>query len=550
MKKLFLLSVLTCTTVMECLSKQLPELTLQDSIGLLLEFAKARMDLNPNDAALLAQRAYRYAHETESIPEQADASFVLGKAYAKLHHAAKAITAFEQAAVLFQQEKQSIKEGNSYHGLANVYIYELNNFTKGFQYCKKAHSLLKSDSAALQPVLGNLAALFLQTKKTDQALALFNHIYTYWQKRNKLPGMANALNNIATVYEEKHDYRNSILYYEKAISIYQSLKAYPNLGNTLLGLANANCQINEHSKSEQLLSEVLSLAQLHAMTTLTIQAFQFLAEEQMHRGHPQEALRYAVKAHDLSNKKGITVFNLSQFEQLSKLYKANGDLAHAFEYQQKLIAWRDSAQLNERIALAEAVDPSGAAQSENDVFSKSETILFTILGLGMVGIAMYYIYRKRIQLSPDNDLSNSENSIQEFNQKNDTISPTEPITSLPSIPVTAPKLEVIHGEGVKLLPLHAVWWFQKEGKSYRAFTESDNYRVKQNISELEEALPKGKFFRVNRVAIINTSYMSNYSFWENHKYIIRMRDHKKSSFTISRNRLRELKDALQQLPEN
>ena len=63
------------------------------------------------------------------------------------------------------------------------------------------------------------------------------------------------------------------------------------------------------------------------------------------------------------------------------------------------------------------------------------------------------------------------------------------------------------------------------------------------MTELEESLPRGRFFRINRAVIINMDAMNNYSFWENHKYIIRMKDEQKTEFTISRNRLREMKES-------
>lgn len=360
--------------------------------------------------------------------------------------------------------------------------------------------------------------------------------------------MAVALNNIATVYEEKKEVEQSILYYKKALEVNRTLNATSGICTTMLGLANAHCLLNEHEKSEILLKEILTLSQQHAMKPMEVQAFQFLAEEKNHLGDVKAALKYGIRAETLAQTNMLTVFNSGIYEQLSRLYNKNGDVQHAFEYQQKHLALKDTTMQAEHEVLAESVKKFNSSPTPNVSLLKDPSLWIAFSVLIFSGIACLVLYKKRVaSATPLLPTDSTHGSIELLQQ--DRVATDRPSEHHSSPPYPM-KLEVLHGEGIKLLSLQSIWWIQKEGKNYHAFTESENYRIKQNISDLEETLPKEQFFRVNRAAIINTSFMSNYSFWENHKYIIRMKNADKSAFTISRSRLRELKETLQQTGNN
>jgi DNA-binding LytR/AlgR family response regulator len=101
-------------------------------------------------------------------------------------------------------------------------------------------------------------------------------------------------------------------------------------------------------------------------------------------------------------------------------------------------------------------------------------------------------------------------------------------------------IEVIDHLGMKLIPVDDIAWLEKEGKQYYVHTlEDKSFRIKQTLEELEDALPADRFFRINRSVIINLQYISNYSFWENRKYIIRTKG--TQQFVISSDRVKKLK---------
>lgn len=90
----------------------------------------------------------------------------------------------------------------------------------------------------------------------------------------------------------------------------------------------------------------------------------------------------------------------------------------------------------------------------------------------------------------------------------------------------------------------SIMWFAKEDRKYFAHTIKGKLRTKETLSELESSLDPSKFVRVNRAVLVNIDYIQNYSFWENEKYILRLKDKDQTEFVMSRERLNKIKSQL------
>lgn len=94
--------------------------------------------------------------------------------------------------------------------------------------------------------------------------------------------------------------------------------------------------------------------------------------------------------------------------------------------------------------------------------------------------------------------------------------------------------------GELFLDTDKVQWIERESRKTFAITDTEKYRLKENITELEEKLDPNMFIRINRSAIVNLEFVLNYSFWENDKYVVRIKDSDKE-FVMSRERLQKVK---------
>jgi two-component system, LytTR family, response regulator len=106
-----------------------------------------------------------------------------------------------------------------------------------------------------------------------------------------------------------------------------------------------------------------------------------------------------------------------------------------------------------------------------------------------------------------------------------------------------PKFIYVKDEAGELpVELSKVLWIKKEERKYLVKTKEYNYYSRNTLNELEEQLPPDDFIRINRGAIVATTNIRNYSFWENEKYILRTKDGEE--FIMSRERLKKIKELL------
>ena len=95
--------------------------------------------------------------------------------------------------------------------------------------------------------------------------------------------------------------------------------------------------------------------------------------------------------------------------------------------------------------------------------------------------------------------------------------------------------------GELLLETDNIEWVKREDRKTFAQIGTKKYRLKGSVSDVEKKLDPNTFVRINRSTIVNLNYVQNYSFWENDKYIVRIKDIDKE-FVMSRERLQKIKD--------
>ncbi len=123
-------------------------------------------------------------------------------------------------------------------------------------------------------------------------------------------------------------------------------------------------------------------------------------------------------------------------------------------------------------------------------------------------------------------------------------STTEDLEKIVEEPEYTTTLIAIDDWGEVPLQVSSVIWFEKADRKYFANTLKGRLRTRETISELESSLDPSKFVRINRSVIVNVNYILNYSFWENEKYVLRLRDKDQTEFTMSRERLNKVKAQL------
>jgi two-component system LytT family response regulator len=100
------------------------------------------------------------------------------------------------------------------------------------------------------------------------------------------------------------------------------------------------------------------------------------------------------------------------------------------------------------------------------------------------------------------------------------------------------------GERVEFVELSRVTHFFASEKLTYAATATKNHVIDHTIQELEEKLDPRKFLRIHRATLLNIDYVHELHSWFAGRMMVRLKDEKHTELTISRDRVRALKERL------
>jgi two-component system LytT family response regulator len=100
------------------------------------------------------------------------------------------------------------------------------------------------------------------------------------------------------------------------------------------------------------------------------------------------------------------------------------------------------------------------------------------------------------------------------------------------------------GEKIEFVDLEHVTHFFAADKLTYAATPAKNYAVDYTIQELEQKLDPGRFVRVHRATLVNVAHVQELHSWFTGKMMVRLKDPKHTELTVSRDRVRALKERL------
>ena len=100
------------------------------------------------------------------------------------------------------------------------------------------------------------------------------------------------------------------------------------------------------------------------------------------------------------------------------------------------------------------------------------------------------------------------------------------------------------GERIEFVDLEQVTHFFASDKLTFAATPGKNYAVDYTIQELEQKLDPARFVRVHRATLVNVAHVQELHSWFAGRMLLRLKDAKHTELTVSRDRVRALKERL------
>jgi two-component system LytT family response regulator len=100
------------------------------------------------------------------------------------------------------------------------------------------------------------------------------------------------------------------------------------------------------------------------------------------------------------------------------------------------------------------------------------------------------------------------------------------------------------GERIEFIKLDEVTHFFAADKLTFAATATKNHAVDYTIQELEDKLDPARFLRIHRATLVNVAHVQELHSWFGGKMMLRLKDAKHTELTISRDRVKGLKERL------
>ncbi len=100
------------------------------------------------------------------------------------------------------------------------------------------------------------------------------------------------------------------------------------------------------------------------------------------------------------------------------------------------------------------------------------------------------------------------------------------------------------GERTIFVELDRVTHFLAEDKLTYAVTPEKRYAVDYSVAELEARLDPSRFVRVHRSTLVNLDWVRELSTWFGGRILLKLKDPASTEITVSRDRVRELKEKL------
>lgn len=308
--------------------------------------------------------------------------------------------------------RESLKDDKSiaisYNNIGTTYHY-MGQLQKALIYYKKAMQInerIKNETSLIYSI-SNIALIYfdlgirlpekLNNSMYDSAIVFNLKALELEKKYNDIWGLSITYNNLASIYSEKNEVKESISYYELARKTQEQLGDYKGLSLTLYNLANFNFSQNQFLKSITLCEKSLKIAIETQDVKLQTICYKLLSEAYAGVNNYEAAFK-----------------NIMKHNALAEKYY-NADLDNKVLHLQKIY----DENINEFKKLSIEVNSNNQSLQKNKTFW---LILFIfIIVVFILSLSLYVNYKKKkrallLLTAKNNQIINQNKEIHEKNE--------------------------------------------------------------------------------------------------------------------------------------
>lgn len=249
---------------------------------------------------------------------------------------------------------KTLKEAQTvqfYKGEIDLRVRLVYNYSYKGEFKQAANQLIElekiikpaKDSLDFANLYSSWGLLYGMQSKYDSSIVFYKKAIGIYERTGSKRPLGRNYSNIAIGYQQKSNFPMALYYQQKSLKINKELKNEPTQAYSYVNIANTYSSMGDLVRSENNFLKSIELAKKYKLKNVELYAYTNLSTMSMNKGEWQKSYDFAIKAAELGGKMGDQGI---QAASLSKASKAMTEMEHpkkAIELSRRAIAIADSS---------------------------------------------------------------------------------------------------------------------------------------------------------------------------------------------------------------
>jgi serine phosphatase RsbU (regulator of sigma subunit) len=365
-------------------------------VSLLNQLAWEIHTSEPDSALSFVTQALVIARKNKNLSDEAMLHYTEGNIYHEKTEYEKSLISYEKAIKYYDTDKKYFKEQIKSHSAKGNSLEAIGRFPEAlesFFHCLKTSEEHK-DSSGIAQAYSNIAIIYRELKKPDEALNYAKKCLIIRNTLNDTEDIINSYIGIGLIYTEKKELDSALLYYHKTVPLLKQISNKIVAAIVNNNIANVYFYKEDYPQTLKYYFASLEVAEqlnnLFGKTLLTHN----IGSVYLKMKDYTSAVKYLKAAAEQSKNMKANDLLKDSYQNLATAYSEMGNYKEAFNYSQLYIELKDTI-MNEtgiaQIAEMQTKYETEKKQKEIELLNKEneikvmqlgrqQTITFTVVG--------------------------------------------------------------------------------------------------------------------------------------------------------------------------
>lgn len=408
-----LLAAVFVVTFPFCLTAQVqipedPEWSDTSLVNALIDSSFEYSFSHPDSAIRFASRAMALARAIEYQTGIANAHRELGYSWGVKGNFEKSLDHYEKGEALYRQTGDTLGLIAQLNDIGNTYMNQ-SEYDEALEYFFESLSLCESVELdrGISANLGNIGLSYFELGEDEKALEFYNRAVDINKRLGNKRSLSTNYNNLGLLHGDQGRFDRAIEYHKQALELRRELGYTIEIANSLNNIGRLYMQQEKFDQARSYLNRALAVNGDRDMDLASI-IHENMAKMYRSAGEVDSALAHAQKTLALSQEYGTKLGKKVGYELLTDIHKSIGNVEKAFNYQQKLMAVKDSILNDEKAKQINELQAKYESEKKDKQIALLEkekekqallqnAFLAGLILVGIIGILVYNHQRLKIR---------------------------------------------------------------------------------------------------------------------------------------------------------